>query len=144
MDDTMDTRASPNLASDTTTRRTWIRRALALAAATVALLREPELARAQSCSDWFRRGMSGCLCSCRGGSDQACPSGTVSSTRAWYLCCDDPARNRASVVRSIDCCTTGSVPSCPSRCRCTNGGAQPNWCDSGNVVCTRAVLVATC
>ena len=133
--------APPSTAS---TRRSWLRRALSTLLTTGAFLLDAGTARAQSCRDWFRCGMYGCLCSCRGGSDQACPSGTFSSTRAWYLCCYDPARNRAFVVRSIDCCTTGSVPACSDNCRCRNGSPQPNWCQSGNVVCTRAVLVATC
>jgi len=126
------------------TRRSWLHRALSAMFATGIFLFDPEPASAQSCSDWFRCNQWGCLCSCLGGSDSSCPPGTVSGTGSWYMCCYDPRRNRAFIVRYIDCCTTGSAPPCPTGCRCANGPPQNNWCGTGSVVCTRAVLVGTC
>jgi len=83
---------------------------------------------AQSCTEWFRCNQQGCLCSCRGGSDSSCPPGTSSGTKSWYACCYDPVRNRAFIVRSIDCCQSSQPSPCPSSCLCSRGQPQPNWC----------------
>jgi len=131
--------------TDPSTRRRWLRRFLGFLLGTASLFADPPSTNAQSCSDWFRCGMAGCLCSCRGGSDSRCPPGTVNGTSAWYACCYDRARNKVFFVRYTDCCSNTQPPACPSGCFCSQS-AQPSWCGSAGtyVVCTRAVLVGVC
>ncbi len=127
------------------TRRSWLRQIFASVAGAITLFIQPPPLKAQSCQDWFRCNQWGCLCSCRGGSDYSCPPGTTNSTQSWYACCYDPGRQRAFIVRYIDCCQSTQPPACPSGCFCARGQAQPNWCGGGRyVVCTRAVLVGVC
>jgi len=135
----------PRPSERTTTRRSWLRRLLAVLTASGTLLFEAPPASAQSCNDWIRCGMGGCLCSCRGGSDSRCPDGTVPGTEAWYACCYDRARNKVWYVRYTDCCANTPPPSCPSNCYCDNA-AQPSWCGTAGkyVVCTRAVIIDVC
>lgn len=137
--------ASPGQRATRVTRRSWIRRITAHLIAMTTFLKAPMPVSAQSCTEWFRCNQQGCLCSCRGGSDSSCPPGTSSGTKSWYACCYDPVRNRAFIVRSIDCCQSSQPSPCPSSCLCSRGQPQPNWCgDSRSVVCTRAVLVGVC
>lgn len=130
------------------TRRTWLHRLLAALAATGSVLLEPpEPAAAQNCHEWCRCTMHGRLCSCRGGSDQQCPPGTVSSTQVWHFCCYDPRRNRAFIVASIDCCAPPPGLPCPSGCWCARGDPQPNWCprpEQQEAICARARVVGLC
>uniref|UniRef100_A0A7C2B2P0 Methylamine/Aralkylamine dehydrogenase light chain C-terminal domain-containing protein n=1 Tax=Thermomicrobium roseum TaxID=500 RepID=A0A7C2B2P0_THERO len=123
-----------------------------LATALVNLL-VPLPANAQlTCSDWRFCGHCGCRCTCRGGGDSTCPSGS-SPGGAWYVCCRD-TQGRFWLVRYRDCCRPRqpgetSCPSplsgCPSSCACQDGCPQPHWCPTGYcAVCTQTQIWATC
>jgi hypothetical protein len=73
-------------------RRAWLKGLVAALLTTWTLLQgEQDLAAQASCSQWHRCGMCGCLCSCLGGSDSACPSGTQEGG-AWWACCFSSGR----------------------------------------------------
>ncbi len=127
-------------------RRSWLKRVTAALVSGIALATAapPALGQA-SCNQWHRCGMCGCRCSCLGGSDSACPSGTQEGG-AWWACCF--SSGRLWLVRSLDCCASSSA-ACPSDCWCSNAcgssWAGVNWCGGrGYPRCTRAVVEARC
>jgi hypothetical protein len=128
-------------------RRAWLKGLVAALLTTWTLLRdEQDLAAQASCSQWHRCGMCGCLCSCLGGSDSACPAGTQPGARAWWACCS--SGGNLWLVRYLDCCAPSSS-TCPSGCWCSNAcgtdWARVNWCGGrGYPRCTRAVVEARC
>ena len=64
-------------------RHSLLERLITALVSGVALLVAPPSVHGQaSCSQWHRCGMCGCLCSCLGGSDSACPAGTQPGARA--------------------------------------------------------------
>jgi methylamine dehydrogenase light chain len=133
-------------------RRAWLKGLVAALLTTWTLLRdEQDLAAQASCSQWHRRGMCGCLCSCLGGSDSACPSGTQEGG-AWWACCF--SSGRLWLVRYLDCCgPRDRRPACPSGCSCNQNnscGQYPsnqNWCPNPSTraaYCTRAQVWSQC
>uniref|UniRef100_A0A7C1XEU6 Methylamine/Aralkylamine dehydrogenase light chain C-terminal domain-containing protein n=1 Tax=Thermomicrobium roseum TaxID=500 RepID=A0A7C1XEU6_THERO len=132
------------------TRRSWVQRlAVVLLAIGATFSDHPPLSAQANCGQWHRCGMCGCLCSCLGGSDTACPPGT-SPGGAWWVCCY--ASGRWWLIRYLDCCgPKNSQPACPSGCSCNQRCGQPpanqNWCpnpESNGAYCTRAQVWSQC
>ncbi len=104
-----------------------------------------------SCDYWRYCGIDGFLCSCCGGSQNACPPGTEMSPITWVGTCRNPADGRDYIVSYNDCC---GVDSC-GRCFCNrNESDRPvvrpqanndiNWClgtQSRVYHCSTAVLL---
>jgi hypothetical protein len=89
------------------------------------------------CSDTRYCWMHGHPCSCCGGSDTACPTGTNRGS-TWTYCCGGRTRSFR------DCC--GNV-TCPSSCVWCDNSTQPNWCygaGSMNYVCTLSEDLGAC
>lgn len=85
------------------TRRTLVRTVTGTLLALASWWIRPSAAPGQlSCSDWRFCGLCGCRCTCRGGSDTACPSGSTPG-RTWWSCCRD-ASGRLWLVQYRDCC----------------------------------------
>ncbi|MBO9306159.1 methylamine dehydrogenase light chain [Thermomicrobium sp.] len=135
------------------TRRTLVRTVTGTLLALASWWIRPSAAPGQlSCSDWRFCGLCGCRCTCRGGSDTACPSGSTPG-RAWWSCCRD-ASGRLWLVQYRDCCRplrTGEskcpnpFDGCPSSCACARNCPQPHWCSSGQcAVCTQTLVEARC
>jgi hypothetical protein len=105
-----------------------------------------------SCSDWRFCGLCGCRCTCRGGSDASCPSGS-SPGSAWWACCRD-ASGQLWLVRYRDCCRPrrhneprcpDPLVHCPTDCACQRNCPQPHWCPTGQcAVCTQTLIEARC
>lgn len=88
-----------------------------------------------SCDYWRYCAIDGYLCSCCGGSANACPPGTEMSPITWIGTCLNPADNKHYIISYNDCCGTTSC----GRCLCNrNEGDKPtyrpqsnndiNWC----------------
>ena len=91
------------------------------------------------CSDPQYCWIHGHACACCGGSDNACPSGTVRG-HYWSYCCS----NRT--IWFVDCC--GGTVTCPTtKCPWCENSSQPNWClgfGGGRYVCTLAEDKGAC
>ena len=88
-----------------------------------------------TCEYWRYCGIDGFLCSCCGGSRNACPPGTEMSPLTWIGTCENPADGKRYVISYNDCCGKSSC----GRCLCNrNDGDKPvyrpqsnndiNWC----------------
>ena len=91
------------------------------------------------CDYWRYCGIDGFLCSCCGGSANACPPGTTVSAITWIGTCLNPADGKHYVISYNDCCGKGSC----GRCLCNrNEGDTPlhspqrsndyNWCSGSS------------
>ena len=103
------------------------------------------------CDYWRYCGIDGFLCSCCGGSQNACPPGTEMSPLTWVGTCRNPADGLNYVISYNDCCGKSSC----GRCICNrNEDDRPvyrpsanndiDWCigTSNNVYnCSTAVIL---
>jgi len=106
-----------------------------------------------SCDYWRYCGIDGFLCSCCGGTQNACPPGTEMSPLTWIGTCENPADGKRYIVSYNDCCGKSSC----GRCLCNrNDGDKPvyrpqsnndiNWCmgtKSTVYNCSTAVILGT-
>jgi methylamine dehydrogenase light chain len=104
-----------------------------------------------SCDYWRHCAIDGFLCSCCGGSQNACPPGTELSPITWIGTCRNPADGRDYIISYNDCCGKSSC----GRCLCNrNEGDRPvyrpfsandlNWClgtSSSAYHCSTAVVL---
>ncbi len=104
-----------------------------------------------SCEYWRYCGLGGQLCSCCGGSADACPPGTEKSPVLWIGTCENPADKKRYVVGYHDCCGKSGC----GRCMCTGEdgilplyrpakNSEVNWCigtESSVYNCTIAALL---
>lgn len=103
------------------------------------------------CDYWRYCAIDGFLCSCCGGTQNACPPGTEMSPLTWIGTCFNPQDNRNYVISYNDCCGKSSC----GRCLCNrNEGDRPvyrpqknndiNWCmgtSSSVYNCSTAVVL---
>ena len=111
----------------------------------------PESGDETSCDYWRYCAIDGFLCSCCGGSVNACPPGTEMSPITWIGTCENPADSKKYVVSYNDCCGKSSC----GNCLCNrNEGDRPmyvppksndlNWClgtQSAIYNCSTAIIV---
>lgn len=104
-----------------------------------------------TCEYWRYCGIDGFLCSCCGGTQNACPPGTEMSPLTWVGTCRNPADGLNYVISYNDCCGKSSC----GRCMCNrNEDDRPvyrpaanndiDWCigTSNNVYhCSTAVIL---
>ncbi len=82
-----------------------------------------------SCDYWRYCGIDGFLCSCCGGSQNACPPGTEMSPLTWVGTCRNPADGVNYVISYNDCCGKSSC----GRCICNrNEDDKPVYRPSAN------------
>ncbi len=67
-----------------------------------------------SCDYWRYCGIDGFLCSCCGGSHNACPPGTEMSPLTWIGTCHNPGDGKNYIISYNDCCGKSSC----GRCMC--------------------------
>jgi methylamine dehydrogenase light chain len=103
------------------------------------------------CEYWRYCAIDGFLCSCCGGTQNACPPGTEMSPLTWIGTCRNPADGKDYIISYNDCCGKTSC----GRCLCNrNEGDRPtyraqwnndlNWClgtESAAYVCSTAVIL---
>ncbi len=103
------------------------------------------------CDYWRYCAIDGSLCTCYGGSVNACPPGTEMSQITWIGTCRNPADQRNYIISYNDCC--GGV--LWGRCNCQrNDGDRPvvrpqnnnevTWCfgtKSQSYTCSTAVIL---
>lgn len=103
------------------------------------------------CDYWRYCGIDGFLCSCCGGTQNACPPGTEMSPLTWIGTCQNPADGKSYIISYNDCCGKTSC----GRCLCNrNEGDKPtyraqsnndyNWClgtNSSIYTCSTAVIL---
>jgi len=103
------------------------------------------------CDYWRYCGVDGSLCTCYGGTINACPPGTEMSPITWIGTCRNPADQRNYIISYNDCC--GGVQW--GRCACQNNyGDRPvvrpqnnnevTWCfgtQSQSYTCTVALIL---
>jgi methylamine dehydrogenase light chain len=65
-----------------------------------------------SCDYWKYCAVDGFLCSCCGGSSNACPPGTAPSPITWIGTCHNPTDARDYIVSYNDCCGKASCGNC--------------------------------
>ena len=106
-----------------------------------------------ACDYWRHCAIDGFLCSCCGGSQQACPPGTSMSPVTWLGTCRNPTDGKDYVISYNDCCGKSTC----GRCFCNrnerdaplyrSGQANDyNWCSgdsAGNIAyhCSTARIV---
>ena len=104
-----------------------------------------------SCSYWRYCAIDGYLCSCCGGSANACPPGTEMSPITWIGTCKNPADGKNYIISYNDCCGSTSC----ARCLCNrNENDKPtyrpqanndiNWClgtQSNVYTCSTGVVL---
>lgn len=104
-----------------------------------------------SCDYWRYCAIDGFLCSCCGGTQNACPPGTEMSPITWIGTCQNPADGMNYIISYNDCC---GKPSC-GRCLCNrNENDKPmvrpqanndtNWClgtESASYTCSTAIIL---
>jgi methylamine dehydrogenase light chain len=82
-----------------------------------------------SCNYWRYCAIDGFLCSCCGGTQDACPPGTEMSAVTWVGTCRNPVDGKNYLVSYNDCC---GATLC-MRCRCTRTeGEKPNYITGKN------------
>ena len=103
------------------------------------------------CEYWRYCALDGFLCTCCGGTVNACPSNAQVSKVTWVGTCQNPADSKEYLISYNDCC---GVPSC-GKCLCNfNLRERPgyrmgvhndiNWCmanEGTNYHCTVAAVV---
>ncbi|GHF10911.1 hypothetical protein GCM10017044_00740 [Kordiimonas sediminis] len=106
-----------------------------------------------SCDYWRYCAIDGFLCSCCGGTQNACPPGTEMSPITWIGTCQNPADGKNYIISYNDCCGKSAC----GRCLCNrNEGDRPmvrpqanndtNWClgtASTSYTCSTAVILGT-
>jgi hypothetical protein len=105
---------------------------LAQTAAALVEQAEKQAGGAPKCTNPQYCNMHGNPCACCGGSDKACPIGTVRG-HYWSYCCSK------TTIWFLDCC--GGTVTCPTSCVWCDNSSQPNWCLSyggSRYVCTLA------
>jgi len=104
-----------------------------------------------SCDYWRYCGIDGFLCSCCGGTHNACPPGTEMSPMTWIGTCQNPGDGKTYIISYNDCCGKTSC----GRCLCNRNeddvpvyrpfaNNDTNWClgtDSSIYTCSTAVIV---
>ena len=73
---------------------------------------DPHQTDATKCDYWKYCAVDGFLCSCCGGSSNACPPGTAPSPITWIGTCHNPADSRDYIVSYNDCCGKASCGNC--------------------------------
>jgi methylamine dehydrogenase light chain len=105
----------------------------------------------QQCDYWRYCAIDGYLCSCCGGTVNACPPGTEPSKVSWIGTCRNPADGKDYLISYYDCCGKNAC----GRCLCnTNLGERPayritlhndiNWCMGSTSTmfhCTASLVV---
>lgn len=82
-----------------------------------------------TCEYWRYCGIDGFLCSCCGGTQNACPPGTEMSPLTWVGTCRNPADGLNYVISYNDCCGKSSC----GRCLCNrNEDDRPVYRPSAN------------
>jgi methylamine dehydrogenase light chain len=82
-----------------------------------------------SCHYWRHCAIDGFLCSCCGGSQNACPPGTEMSPITWIGTCRNPGDGKDYIISYNDCCGQSLC----LRCRCTRTeGERPVYYTSKN------------
>ena len=75
-----------------------------------------------SCSYWRHCAIDGLLCSCCGGTQNACPPGTEMSPVTWIGTCRNPGDGKDYIISYNDCCGKSFC----GRCQCNrNEGDKP-------------------
>ncbi len=106
-----------------------------------------------SCDYWRYCAIDGFLCSCCGGTHNACPPGTEMSPMTWIGTCLNPADGLNYIISYNDCCGKTSC----KRCLCNNNvedkppyrpfsNNDTNWClgtDSAVYTCSTGVIIGT-
>ncbi len=83
---------------------------------------EGEVGDPTSCSYWRHCAIDGLLCSCCGGTQNACPPGTEMSRVTWIGTCRNPGDGRDYIISYNDCCGKSFC----GRCQCNrNEGEKP-------------------
>ena len=104
-----------------------------------------------SCDYWRYCAIDGFLCSCCGGTQNACPPGTEMSPMTWIGTCRNPVDGRDYIISYNDCCGRTSC----ARCLCNRNEADKplyrafsnndtNWClgtESSVYTCSTAVIL---
>jgi methylamine dehydrogenase light chain len=104
-----------------------------------------------SCDYWRHCSIDGFLCSCCGGTANACPPGTEMSRVTWIGTCRNPADGKDYIVSYNDCCGKSYC----GRCQCNrNEGDKPVyvtpksndivWCfgtSSSSYNCSTAIVL---
>jgi len=81
------------------------------------------------CNYWRHCAIDGFLCSCCGGTQNACPPGTEMSPVTWIGTCRNPGDGRDYLISYNDCCGQALC----MRCRCTRTeGERPVYMVSKN------------
>jgi methylamine dehydrogenase light chain len=89
----------------------------------------PEVGDPKLCSYWRHCAIDGFLCSCCGGSQNACPPGTEMSPVTWIGTCRNPGDGKDYIISYNDCCGQSLC----MRCRCTRTeGERPVYYTSKN------------
>lgn len=70
---------------------------------------------AAKCNYWRYCSIDGTLCSCCGGTADACPPGTVSPPSSWVGSCLNPADGKTYLVAYRDCCGKSICDRCSCR-----------------------------
>lgn len=74
------------------------------------------------CAYWRHCSIDGLLCSCCGGTQDACPPGTEMSRVTWIGTCRNPADGKDYIISYNDCCGKSFC----GRCQCNrNEGDMP-------------------
>ena len=81
-----------------------------------------EAADPTSCQYWRHCAIDGLLCSCCGGTQNACPPGTEMSRVTWIGTCRHPTDGKDYIISYNDCCGKSFC----GRCQCNrNEGEKP-------------------
>ena len=81
-----------------------------------------EAADPTSCQYWRHCAIDGLLCSCCGGTQNACPPGTEMSRVTWIGTCRHPGDGKDYIISYNDCCGKSFC----GRCQCNrNEGEKP-------------------
>ena len=104
------------------------------------------------CDYWRYCGIAGSLCTCCGGSYNACPPGTEMSSLSWIGTCRNPTDGKNYIISYNDCCGKSTC----TRCLCSpkNPSNRPVvrpqsssdyvWClgtKDSHVTCSTAVVI---
>lgn len=111
----------------------------------------PDAGDDTACDYWRYCAIDGYLCSCCGGTVNACPPGTEMSPITWIGTCENPADGKQYVISYNDCCGKTACGNCFCN---TNEGDRPvyvpaksndiNWClGTSNAIynCSTAVII---
>jgi methylamine dehydrogenase light chain len=107
----------------------------------------------RACDYWRYCALDGFLCSCCGGTQSACPPGSVMSPVTWNGTCLNPADEQHYIISYNDCCGKTAC----NRCFCNRNerempvyrAARANdiqWCmglDSAEYTCSVALILGT-